>query len=121
MACGAFFVLLFAVGLVAFRRLEAHLDRIQQEVAQIEPLLALFALLDLEHPLPPMRGYAIAPDFAVLLYSLIHEVKPRTMVETGSGVSTVIAAYCLKALGRGHLFSLESDAEHARRTRDELA
>lgn len=83
----------------------AKLDRILQRLdqlergqelvyEQIEALLNLHAhLAPLNAPLPPMRKWAIAPDFAVLLYDLLLEYQPHHVVELGGGVSTVITGY----------------------------
>jgi predicted O-methyltransferase YrrM len=43
------------------------------------------------------------------------------VVETGSGTSSVVIGYALKAQGGGHLFSLERDVEWGQRTRELLA
>jgi predicted O-methyltransferase YrrM len=68
-----------------------------------------------------MRGYAIAPDFALLLSELVADERPELVVETGSGVSTLIIAYGLEKLGRGRVIALDHDANYAAATRAELA
>lgn len=80
---------------------------------QIEALFSIFKLLPLKYPLPPMRNWAISPDFAALIITLIYERRPQVIVETGSGVSTLITAYCLKAIGQGKIISLEHDEKYA--------
>ena len=96
-------------------------DELDAELAQIQPLLELQTRLPTRHPLPAMRGYAIAPDFALLLTELIAEHRPELVVETGSGVSTLVIAYGLEKLGRGRVVALDHDAAYAARTRAELA
>jgi predicted O-methyltransferase YrrM len=81
---------------------------------QMESLLSLFASLKIHHPLPRMRGAAISPDFATTLVTLIRRHKPGLIVEAGSGVSTLVAAYCLKEVGRGRILSLEQEDRYAR-------
>ena len=114
------------VAIVAFEltRLQATLGRrvddLEGEIAQVQPLLQLEQMLETRRPLQPMRGYAIAPDFGVLLAQLVADRRPELIVETGSGVSTVILAYGLEKLGRGRVIALEHDPEYARRTREEL-
>src|SRR5262245_66146381 len=73
-----------------------------------------------KHPLPRMRRWAISPDFAALMASWIRRVRPRLIVEVGSGVSTLIAAYCLQELGRGRIVSRESDADVAEVSRQNV-
>ena len=75
--------------------------------AQVEALLSLHSVIRFRHPLPPMRAWAISPDFALILVSVIREHKPRVIVELGSGVSTIICGYVLESLGAGQLVSLE--------------
>lgn len=83
----------------------------QKSYRQIESLFYLFSTLKFRHPLPPMRGWAISPDFANSLISLIRERKPRLVVEIGSGVSTLVTAYCLQEIGDGTVISLDHDEQ----------
>jgi len=116
-----------AVAVVVFEgsRVRASIDRrldaLEADVAQIEPLLALRDRLVTRRPLPAMRGFAIAPDFALLLTELVADERPELVVETGSGVSTLVIAYCLEKLGRGRVIALDHDAGYAAKTRAEIA
>jgi predicted O-methyltransferase YrrM len=116
-----------AVAIIVFEltRARAALDRrfdeLDADLSQIEPLLALQSRLTPRRPLPAMRGYAIAPDFALLLTELIADERPELVVETGSGVSTLVIAYGLEKLGRGRVIALDHDATYAAATRAELA
>ncbi len=118
--------LVAAVAIVVFEasRIRASLDRrldaLEADVAQVEPLLALRERLVTRRPLPAMRGFAIAPDFALLLTELIADERPELVVETGSGVSTLVIAYGLEKLGRGRVIALDHDAGYAAGTRAEL-
>jgi predicted O-methyltransferase YrrM len=51
----------------------------------------------------------------------VHDHAPAVVVETGSGASTLVIAYSLKALGKGRLISLEVNEAYASRTREEVA
>ncbi len=104
---------------------EKHSRAVRRDVAdlytQIEALHGLHLTLGLTTPLPPMRGWAVSPDFGVLLVSTIRELRPRTIVEASSGVSSVISGICLKELGgAGCVVSLEHDEEYVQRSRDAL-
>ena len=101
--------------------LARRLDELEADVAQTQPLVTLGKILPTRRPLPPLRGYAIAPDFAVMLAELVADHRPELVVETGSGASTVILAHALERLGRGRVLALEHDPKYARRTREELA
>ena len=115
-----------AVMVIAFELTRVHvtvgrrLDEIEADLAQVQPLLQLERLIEPRRPLQPMRGFAIAPDFGVMLAQLVADRRPELVVETGSGVSTVIIAYALEKLGRGRVIALEHDPEYAQRTREEL-
>jgi len=87
---------------------------------QTEGLFGLYAALAPAVPLPPMRDYAISPDFACLLISAVKERRPALIVETGSGVSTLILAYCLRRLGGGRIVALEHDEAYAARGTAEI-
>jgi hypothetical protein len=50
---------------------------------------------------------------------LVADVRPRLVLECGSGSSTIAIAGCLKALG-GRMITLEHEAEFARRTTEAL-
>jgi len=121
----AWFVALSAVLVVLllsqadiFRRVQHSIKRELQEFwrpeyRQLESLFSLFSVMNLHDPLPPMRAWAVSPDFANVIVSLIREVRPRTIVEAGTGVSTLIAGYCLRAQGEGQCLSLEHDETYA--------
>jgi len=87
---------------------------------QTEALFSIYSTLRIEHPLPPMRLWAASPDFLVLSLSLIRRHKPQVIFEVGSGVSTVLAAYCLRDQGGGQIISLEHETRFADNTRDNL-
>lgn len=99
-------------------QLYAHQDRIY---AQIDALFSIHALLQIRHPLPTMRGWPVSPDFVKLLMALILEVKPNLLVETGSGVSSIIAGYCLERNGGGRLMSYDHDETFARLSAKQIA
>lgn len=102
---------IFALGYVLVTAMLNIYHRMQIEnfyhYREIEALLSLHALIPIRHPLPPMRLWAIAPDFATLIAATIWQYKPRMVVELGSGVSTVIVSYGLEKLGRGTVTSFE--------------
>lgn len=88
---------------------------------ELEAYFSLFASLRVTHPLPPMRLWRISPDFATQLVILVRKQKPRLIVELGSGVSTVIASYCLQQQGGGRVISFEHEARFAKVSADDVA
>ncbi len=71
--------------------------------------------------IPYTPKWSAAPDFLELIveHALTH--KPATIVECGSGLTTVMLARCCAVNDGGRLFSLENGAEFAAQTRDALA
>jgi predicted O-methyltransferase YrrM len=112
-----FMLAFLLVSIVVLRQIQARSDESRELV---EASVALYHALQPVAPLPAMRGYALAPDAALLLYQEVRKQRPRVVVETGSGTSSVVIGYALKALGGGHLFSLERDEQWGQRTRELL-
>ncbi|MGQ9888263.1 MAG: O-methyltransferase [Aggregatilineales bacterium] len=91
-----------------------------QHYRQVEALFSLYALIEISQPLPPMRLWAASPDFLLLAVGLIRRERARVVLELGSGVSTLVNAYALRANG-GRIISLEHDAVFRQATLDYLA
>lgn len=83
---------------------------------QDQALRALEHDLQLDRPLPPMRGWMASPDFLLALARHVAEHQPRIIVEVGSGVSTLVLARACQMAGTGHIYSLDAAAEFASRT-----
>jgi len=112
------------LGACALRWLQRQFaDQNEQAMAtyhQLESLVWLSNALSVRQPLPAMRTWAISPDFAATLFSLLRGMNwPVRILELGGGVSTVIAGYCIREQG-GHIVSLDHDADYAERTRRTL-
>lgn len=87
---------------------------------QLEALHALHLELGLSRPLPALGEFAASPDFARELLKLFKSTRPNSVLELGSGVSTLVLALTMQQLGYGHVCSLDHDAEYADRTRSLL-
>ena len=92
-------------------KLDQMMEQQRQHYRQTESLFALYSQLALNAPLPTMRGYAISPDFGVLLLEQLQIRQPRRVVELGSGVSTLISAYTLLKQGSGRVISIDQSSE----------
>jgi len=84
---------------------------------QLEALISITSVLPLRQPLPPMRGWAISPDFGALLIAEILTRKPRLVLELGSGVSTLLTAYCLEKIGHGRTISFDHEVNFCEKSR----
>jgi predicted O-methyltransferase YrrM len=89
-------------------------NEVENLYRQNEALINLRAELDVEIALPPMRGWAISPDFAVLLVDKLKQSSAESILECGAGVSSLITGLVLRKQRRGRLLSLEHDADYAR-------
>ncbi|MFC6080370.1 class I SAM-dependent methyltransferase [Sphaerisporangium aureirubrum] len=90
----------------------------RQTYTQLEALVDLRALLQPRAPLPPLRGWAASPDVLRLLVGRIATARPKTILECGSGASTIWLAYAAQRFGGGHVIALEHDERFAQSTRD---
>jgi hypothetical protein len=88
-------------------------DQQDQNYRQIESLFSIFFTLKPRIPLPETRGWAASPDLLKKITEEIFYRKPNYIVEMGSGVSTIVIAYCLKQLGKGRVVSFEHDDKYA--------
>lgn len=85
------------------------------------PYHALCERLDLRRGLAYDRNWSAAPDFLELIVRHVLAVRPATIVECSSGVTTLMLARCCAMNGQGRVYSLENGAEYAARTRAEIA
>lgn len=95
----------------------------EQHQRHVQALLALHATLDVRAPLPPLTGWAASPELVATLVDLVRCHRPRTILELGSGASTVAMAYALEQHvgGAGHVHSLDHEADYGAATRVQAA
>ena len=80
---------------------------------QIESHTGLMTAMNLKSPLPAMRKtWSIAPDSAAFLVRTIADHRVRTVLECGSGISTVLVAQALERIDQTAFTSLEQDPEY---------
>ncbi|MDQ7727291.1 class I SAM-dependent methyltransferase [Halomonas sp. SpR8] len=87
---------------------------------RLESLLWLEKRLAIKGQLPPLSGWPAAPDFLLRLHTWVCKHKPQVVVETGSGVTTLVIADALRQNGSGKLISLEHLQEYADKTNETL-
>ncbi|WP_112133141.1 class I SAM-dependent methyltransferase [Glycomyces dulcitolivorans] len=97
------------------RRLVREWNRIVY--AEVEDLTALYRDIEPDRALPPMHGWAAGADLARYLYREVAEFGRSSVLECGSGTSTVILAYAFRARGEGRVVALEHDPRFAAATR----
>jgi predicted O-methyltransferase YrrM len=78
----------------------------------------LLRLLDLDAPIPSTRSWAASPD---VLLTLLHHAKrsnPKTILDLGSGMSTLVLA---KSAPAAKVFSIDNSSEYAGKTKEMLS
>jgi predicted O-methyltransferase YrrM len=104
----------------------AGIERRQKEAriadfTQLEALLNLHRLVPVQSGMPPTRGWAASPDLLLLLVSLVEQHRPATIVDLGSGSTTLWMASTLRSAGiEGRVIAFDHDATFAQQTRDAL-
>lgn len=100
--------------------------RSQQSLKQLEAFIRLQNYLGDDFMLPEMHGWAVSPDFGVLLIKLLERQRYDAVVEFGSGVSTVIVARILQKQQqradnrKAPLLSFDHLEQYADQTRENL-
>lgn len=92
----------------------------EEERRQNQALATIHKLLDLRLPLPYMSHWAAKPDLAATILKYMLLLKPDVVVETGSGVSTIICGYAMEKNGKGFTYSLDHEEEYGHKTNMEL-
>jgi predicted O-methyltransferase YrrM len=79
-------------------------------------------LVDHDRPMPELGDWAISPSTLVWMLDRLSDSSVKTILELGSGSSTIWFATALaKRGGEGQVVALESSADYAESTRTELA
>lgn len=105
-----------ARGQVAIRN---HLDRTPGLTAEM--IRTYDRLVTHHHPMPELGGWAATPSTMLWILDHVMSSPVRTVVECGSGTSTVWIATALKRRGgEGRVVALESSDQYAALTRAEL-
>jgi hypothetical protein len=110
--------------LAKLEKIEARQDELllEQRVLyrQIEALFALYHGIEFRAPLLSLRGWAASPDFLAIQVANIRQYQPLTILELGSGQSTVLSAYVLEQLGLGHVYAFDDTELFANISRENI-
>lgn len=90
-------------------------------VMGLENYRVLCERLGLAGEIPYTRDWSAAADFLELLVDHVRAVRPRCIVECGSGLSTLMLARACALYRVERIISLENGAEFAQTTRDAIA
>jgi Methyltransferase domain len=116
-------LIVFAIFLILVEILLRTVDLRRKSIddeRQLQALLGLYHALKPDAPIPMLRSAALGSDTALEYVKLIRQLKPKVVVELGSGVSTILAALQLRQNGGGRVYALDDDENWAMKTRDDL-
>ena len=82
--------------------------------------LTLVNQLALDAGIPYVDQWSACADFLELIVDHVLQAKPATLLECGSGLTTLVLARACQLNGTGHLYSLENGEQYAQRSRDVL-
>jgi len=115
------FFTVFSIILTIFHQYHQQKEGLEYQHYKIQAIGELQSLLPFRAPIPPMNGWAATPELAVTVLKEIIRNKPNTIVELGSGVTTLINGYALeKYHPEGRVLSIDHDADYADVTKNEL-
>ena len=90
----------------------------RMEFDQIQSLFNIFNALEIPHMLPRFRDlWSISPDFGYLVTRNILDEKPDTVIEFGSGLTTLLVGLALKKNGTGKIVSIDQDEKYFDKTK----
>ncbi len=115
-------LLLGAMAALGIRRLENAWLREQERAAERQQQFNwLYSRLQPRRPLPAWEGSMAEPSLLVAAVEAVLARANPSVIELGSGFSTLVLAYALEAKGKGKLMALEDNARFAAITRRLLA
>lgn len=115
-----FFAFTYLVFEILLRLVNEKKSR-EVDYEQVQALVALYSTLKLEMPLFNLRRFALCPDSAALYMYLVKTYKPKTILELGSGMSTVISGKILERYEGGRVIAIDNDAHWTEQTKEILA
>ena len=96
-------------------------ERQIKDFRQLQYIIYISNFLETKSILPEIRTeWSIYPDFTALIFKKIKTHQANSILELGSGSSTILVAYYLKKQGQGKLISLEHDIKHYNKTKELL-
>jgi len=112
---------IFFVTLAIVHHYRLQREELEYSHYKIQAIGEIQKLLSFRAPLSPMIGWAATPELAVSVLKEVIRKKPSTIVELGSGVTTIINGYALEKYNpAGRLISIDHDENFAAKTQKEV-
>jgi len=103
-------------------RLENQSERrAAHTVAELSGVIGVYSALSPQVPYPPFGGWSISGDSASRLVELILTDSLHSIIDVGSGLSTLLIAQALELLGTGHCIAFEHEKPWMDRSNELLA
>lgn len=112
------------LGVLVYRKQIIQFQDTRQQLAdstaQVDAWWYFYQKVKPRKALPRMRGYAASPDFLNIMVDLVEEIQPRTILECGAGLTTLVNAYLTEAWPNNRIIGLDHQAAYAAITRENL-
>ncbi len=95
-------------------------ERLSVQNAEVGAIASMSAM-DVPYPLPLGDNWALGWHGAAVLARVVGSERPETIVELGSGASSLVIGLQLSRIGRGRLLTLDHEPEYAAITRRHVA
>lgn len=116
-----FIFTMFILTLNSFHQYHQQNEELEHQHYKIQAIGEIQNLLTFRAPIPAMNGWAATPELAVTVLKEIIRNKPNTIVELGSGVTTLINGYGLEKYNpKGKMISIDHDSDYAAITNSEI-
>ena len=84
---------------------------------RVDALLSIHNLIKLNAPLPIMHEWRVSSDYAHETLSCLLEKGSGSVIDIGSGISTLLLGYGVKKNGKGKVISVEHSKDYYEKTK----
>ncbi|RFC55959.1 class I SAM-dependent methyltransferase [Brumimicrobium aurantiacum] len=84
---------------------------------RLDALISIHETIKPIAPLPIMHDWRVSSDFAHATLSTLLEIGKGSVIDIGSGISTILMGYGVKQNGNGKVISLEHSLEYYKKTK----
>ncbi len=96
------------------------IHEIRYQDQRTQAMFNIYELITPRLPLPYLSGWAAFPELISSILGEVLTLKPKHIVELGSGSSTIITSYLLEDIGAGKISSYDHDESYGEITRQRL-
>ncbi len=93
-------------------------NQLNSTYARLDALMSLHQMINLNSPLPIMHEWTISSDYGCELIRAVLNKGEGSVIDLGSGVSTLLMGYATQINGSGKVITLEESEEFYEKTRE---